>query len=227
MGSTAEAEAAARRALQLDPVNTARYRELAWVLALGGRFDEAQREIDRALALNPRSFETFFLKGWTHELAGQPDAAFAAYREGLHLNGVPEDALRRVETIYRSEGLAGYYRGWLNARPRSDSTPISDTWRAMIEARVGDRDKAIESLRQAYRKREGALAWVNVEPSFRALRSDPRFQQIASRSELRTRGSPAEPSADLHLFLRTSGVLAALASDANRGGVFSPREPEG
>jgi len=180
-GQHAEATAAARRALQLDPVNTARYTELSWVLALGGRYDEALREIERALQLNPRSFETYLMKGWTYELTGQPDAAFAAYREGLRIGGAPEEALRRIEAVYRAEGLAGYYRGWLDRQPRNGSGPMSDTWRAQLYVRVGDMDRAIESLEQAYRKREGALAWVNVEPTFDVLRSDARFQHIAAR----------------------------------------------
>jgi transcriptional activator of cad operon len=180
LGRHAEAITAARRALQLDPVNTARYNELAWVLALGGRYDEALRETERALQLNPRSFETHLMKGWTYELTGQPDAAFAAYREGLRLAGVPEEGLRRAEAVYRAEGLAGYYRAWLDQQRHSGATPMSDTWRAMVCVRAGEMDRAIESLQQAYRKREGALAWVNVEPTFQRLRSDIRFQQIAA-----------------------------------------------
>lgn len=178
-GQHADAIAAARRALQLDPVNTARYTELAWVLALAGRHDETMREIDRALQLSPRSFETHLMKGWASELAGQPDAAFAAYRDALRLSGAPEDSLQRIDAVYRSSGLAGYYRGWLD-RGATDG-PMSDTWRAQLYVRVGELDHAIASLERAYQKREGALAWVNVEPSFQPLRSDARFQQIAAR----------------------------------------------
>jgi DNA-binding winged helix-turn-helix (wHTH) protein/Tfp pilus assembly protein PilF len=179
-GRYAEAVTAARRALQLDPVNTARYNELAWVLALGGRHADARREIDRALQLNPQSFETHLMKGWTYELAGQPDAAFAAYRDGLRLGGAPEAALRRADAVYRAEGLAGYYRAWLN-RPQPDgAAPMSDTWRAQLYVRVGEFDRAIESLEHAFQKREGALVWVNVEPSFEPLRPDARFRQIAA-----------------------------------------------
>jgi DNA-binding winged helix-turn-helix (wHTH) protein/tetratricopeptide (TPR) repeat protein len=173
------AVSAARRALQLDPVNAARYTELAWVLALSGRHDEALREIERALQLNPRSFETYLMKGWTCELAGQPDAAFSAYRDALRARGAPEEALRRIDGVYRAEGLAGFYRSSLNQR--GGSTPMSDTWRAQLYVRAGDPERAIESLQHAYERREGALAWVNVEPSFAALRSDMRFQQIAAR----------------------------------------------
>jgi DNA-binding winged helix-turn-helix (wHTH) protein/tetratricopeptide (TPR) repeat protein len=176
-GQYAEAVAAARRALQLDPVNTARYTELAWVLGLGGRHGEALHELERALQLNPRSFPAYMMKGWAWETAGQPDAAFAAYREGLRLGGVSEESLRNLEADYRAEGLAGCYRRWL----QRGGMPMSDTFRAQMYVRVGELDRAIESLDHAYQKGEGALAWVNVEPSFQVLRSDPRFQRIAVR----------------------------------------------
>ncbi|MGH9816793.1 MAG: TPR end-of-group domain-containing protein, partial [Candidatus Acidiferrales bacterium] len=121
------------------------------------------------------------MKGWTEELAGQPDAAFAAYRQGLRVGGVPEKAQRRMEAAYRTGGLAGYYRRWLELMRSGDAPPVSNAWRAQIYARAGDFDSAIQSLEQAYEKREGALAWMNVEPSFDALRSDARFQRIAGR----------------------------------------------
>jgi DNA-binding winged helix-turn-helix (wHTH) protein/tetratricopeptide (TPR) repeat protein len=178
-GQHAEAVAAARRALQLDPVNTARYTELAWVLALGGRHGEALSEIERALQLNPRSSETYLMKGWACEVAGQADAAFAAYREGLRLLGVPDESLQRMAAEYRAAGLAGCYRGWLNRR--GGGTLMSETRRAQLYVRMGELDHAIESLEHAYRKRESALAWVNVDPSFQLLRSDARFQQLAAR----------------------------------------------
>jgi tetratricopeptide (TPR) repeat protein len=176
-GNVVAAVAAAKRALQLDPVNTARYTELAWVLSLGGRFDEALREVERALLLNPRSVQALVAKGWTLEMAGQPAAAFAAYREALRLGGAPEDLQRRMDAAYRAEGLAGYYRTWLSY----GGAPRSETWRAQLYVRTGQLDRAMESLAQALQRREGALAWVRVDPGFQPLRSDARFRGIADR----------------------------------------------
>ncbi|MCI0625989.1 MAG: tetratricopeptide repeat protein [Acidobacteria bacterium] len=180
-GQHAEAVAAAQRALQLDPVNTARYNELAYMLVLGGRYDDGLREIERSLRLNPRSFETHLTEGWIYELAGQPDAALRAYRNALRIAGVSDTQLQSMESHYHSEGLAGYYRYWLNQEQQGVSLRMSDTLRAKVYVRAGQFDHAIESLEHAYRKREGALAWVNVEPTFKPLRSDARFQQIAAR----------------------------------------------
>ena len=180
-GRYAEAVDSARTALQLDPVNTARYTELAWVLALARRYDEAQHEIERALALNPRSFEAYLMKGWISDLAGDPAAAFRAYHDGLRMTGAPDEALRRIENVYRTRGLAGYYRNWLDLQGRGSKLPMSSTFRAQLCVHAGKTDQALEFLEDAYKRHEGALAWVNVEPSFQSLRSEPRFKMIAER----------------------------------------------
>ena len=179
-GKHAAAVTSARRALQLDPVNTARYTELAWVWALAGNYNEALRQIDRALTLNPRSFETHLMKGWTSELAGDSAAAFHAYYEGLRMAGASEESLTGIEAIYRRDGLPGYYRSWLDVQRRGGKMPMSSTWRAQVYIHAGQPDRALEALEEAYQKHEGALAWVNVEPSFQSLRSEPRFQVIAA-----------------------------------------------
>lgn len=178
-GKHTEAVASARRALQLDPVNTARYTELAWVLTLAGSYEEALHEIDRALDLSPRSFEAYLMKGWTSDLAGDSAAAFHAYYDGLRMVAAPEETLKRIEAIYQRDGLPGYYRSWLDAQRRGGKMPMSSTWRAQLYIHAGQRDDALHALEEAYQKHEGALAWVNVEPSFRSLHSEPRFRVIA------------------------------------------------
>ena len=173
-----EAATSAKMALRLDPVNTARYTELAGVFTLGGRYDEALHEIGRALQLSPRSFESHLMKGWIYELSGKPDSAFVTYRQGLRIVNVPDAMLTALDSAYRAAGLRGFYRAWL-AR-RGGGAPLSHTFQAQIYSRAGQLDSALHSLERAYEKHEGALAWVNVEPTFRPLRSDARFQRIAA-----------------------------------------------
>ena len=179
-GKHADAVASARVALQLDPVNTARYTELAWVLTLAGKYADAQNEVERALALNPHSLEAYLMKGWISDLGGAPGKAFQAYYDGLRIAGVPDERLRGVQNVYRTRGLPGYYRNLLDVPRQGSKMPMSSTFRAQLYVRAGEPDRALESLEEAYKKRESALAWVNVEPSFQFLRSEPRFKMIAA-----------------------------------------------
>jgi tetratricopeptide (TPR) repeat protein len=49
---------------------------------------------------------------------------------------------------------------------------------AVLYIGLGDKDRAIEWLERAVQERSGLLVYVNVEPVFDPLRSDPRFQSL-------------------------------------------------
>ena len=55
-----QADAASRRALELDPGSSEAHAARGLAVALRGRFDDAEREFLRAIALNPGSFEAHY-----------------------------------------------------------------------------------------------------------------------------------------------------------------------
>ena len=119
------------------------------------------------------------MKGWVREVAGEPEQAFEAYLAGLRVVGVPQQSLEQYEAAYRARGLPGFFQevlAWSATVPQA-----SETWRAQLYTRAGQPERAIQALERAYAKREGALAWMSVEPTFRPLHSDARFRQIAAQ----------------------------------------------
>jgi len=48
-------------------------------------------------------------------------------------------------------------------------------------ARLGERDKSLEWLERAYEMRSGLLIWLNIQPAFNFLRSDPAFLDLLKR----------------------------------------------
>jgi hypothetical protein len=52
---------------------------------------------------------------------------------------------------------------------------------AILYARLGDNDKALESLEQAYTERHPAMAEIGIEPALDPLRADIRFRGLLSR----------------------------------------------
>jgi len=53
-----------------------------------------------------------------------------------------------------------------------------------IYVALGDNDKALQSLERAYSGRSAWMPWLNVEPKFDPLHSDPRFQDLLHRLHL-------------------------------------------
>jgi tetratricopeptide (TPR) repeat protein len=52
---------------------------------------------------------------------------------------------------------------------------------AILYAQIGEADKALESLEQAYRERQLPMTEIGVEPALDPLRTDVRFQALLRR----------------------------------------------
>jgi hypothetical protein len=52
---------------------------------------------------------------------------------------------------------------------------------AVTYTRLGDKDKAFRWLQKAYEDRNSEMAFLNVEPFWDPLRSDPRFRDLVHR----------------------------------------------
>lgn len=48
----------------------------------------------------------------------------------------------------------------------------------MVEAALGDCDRAFRSLQQAYDERSASLVFLKIRRRLAPLRGDPRFQQL-------------------------------------------------
>jgi hypothetical protein len=49
---------------------------------------------------------------------------------------------------------------------------------AILYVRTKDYKQALDALEKAYEEREGGVVYINVEPLFKPLRSDPRFRKM-------------------------------------------------
>jgi tetratricopeptide (TPR) repeat protein len=58
---------------------------------------------------------------------------------------------------------------------------VSPIYRARIHAGLGEKDRAIALLRQAYDERSDHVLYLNTTPFFDSLRSDPRFVELLRR----------------------------------------------
>lgn len=63
---------------------------------------------------------------------------------------------------------------------------------AIVYARLGEKNKSIGALEQAYVERQLAMTEIAIEPALDPLRSEPRFRGIAPPSGLGKMKSVAE-----------------------------------
>jgi TolB-like protein/Flp pilus assembly protein TadD len=207
------ADAALKRALELEPGNATVVRRGAALAATLGRSEEAIRLDRRAVEIDPLNGRTYFGLGLDTWYAGRPDEAEAAFREALELNpeypgahtflgavyltrSKPEPALEEIEKekepFWHRFGLA-LARHALGTRKEADAAlgelleKDKDAWAfqiAEVYAFRGETDKAFEWLERAYAQRDSGLASMKGDPLLRSLESDPRYPTFLKKMRL-------------------------------------------
>jgi TolB-like protein/class 3 adenylate cyclase len=82
----AEALAAAKQAVALDHSDGYAHASLAYVLLKFREYDQAEREIDLALSLNPNHVNIIMTSAWTSVVSGDPERAIARIMRARRLN---------------------------------------------------------------------------------------------------------------------------------------------
>lgn len=142
----AAAEESFRRALELDPENTAARHWFAMMLTVVGRFEEAITHIDHAQALQPESRLLCVKAATIYTSAGQ----FARARAQLERCGerYPDYALADRERgfLLLKQGQIEAARTALEAAAQKSSGAKSNAALAYVYGRLGDPDKARQIL---------------------------------------------------------------------------------
>ena len=204
------AEASYRRALELAPGNALVLHRAGQLAETLGRFDEAISLYRRAAGQNPLGDENYFRLGVTLFAADRLAEAAAALSMALELapqkftvrawlavvllfQGRAEEALaeamRESNEPFRLLALAIIHHA--AARQAEADAALQELAEKYADlgayqvaeayAARGAVDPAFEWLEQAYVQRDPGTAWVMVDPLFRALHSDSRWDPFLRR----------------------------------------------
>ena len=66
---------------------------------------------------------------------------------------------------------------------------VSPHWRSVIHAALGEKERALDCLAQAWDVRSVQLIWLGVDPSFDSLRDEPRFLEVFEKMKIPTSSS--------------------------------------
>ncbi|PYX94647.1 MAG: hypothetical protein DMG67_01005, partial [Acidobacteria bacterium] len=104
--------------------------------------------------------------------------AFAEFQRVAELSGYSSQFVNDIHRTYENSGVTGYWqmRGRFIEK-LADKIDLA-TEAAIVYARTGDKERALQFLRKATAGREFRLILLNVEPAFDSLRSDQRFQDL-------------------------------------------------
>jgi TolB-like protein/lipoprotein NlpI len=207
------ADAEFTRALSLNPRDPMTLDFAARVACHRGRYEEALRHIDAALAVDPLNARAHRRKGFILYFTGDDLGAEREYRKSLdivpsfnwdHLmiswilvgRGDLQQALNEAQAEAvpgaRDQGLSVVYQA-LGRHAESDAALLRLTrefagWPtgvALAHAYRKEPGQAFEWLDKAYSERDAdLLLWVRGHPFLQPLRGDPRYQALMGRMNM-------------------------------------------
>jgi len=177
LGRPREAEEQCRKAIELDPLSPIGGWFYPMALYLELRFDEAIREADRVLGLDPNFSPEHLILSFIYEALGERDKSANSFLRFLELCGMQEFADESREA-YKTGGWEGYLRAMTSVEARSH---LPAYFVAANYVNLGDHDAALWALEDSYARREGMVVLVNTDPRLDPLRSELRFKDLIKK----------------------------------------------
>jgi tetratricopeptide (TPR) repeat protein len=175
-----EAEAEMKKAVEIDPIDPLCQGYLAWFYLSKGDYETALAEARKTLQLDPNYTMAYFVMGTAYSEMGMHFEAIEMHKKGLSISPGYESGLG---VAYAK---AGQKENALELAAGMEKNV--DKWYAWalaeIYAALGDKDKTIYYLEEAYRLRQDFMPWIRETRSFKPFLNDQRFKDIVKRLNL-------------------------------------------
>ena len=185
MGRHDEAVAVMEEARSLDPISKPSNGMLGTIYYWAHRFDQAADQFHKNIALHLDSTLDHHYLGRCYELKAMYPEAVEEYLVEMSLNGATRDQLMTFRRAFVKSGIIGFKREGLNSSlAGSKAHYVNPFYIAQSFAGLGNKDLTFQWLEKAYQERNQGIAFLNTEPVFDSLRTDPRFQDLLTRLRL-------------------------------------------
>jgi tetratricopeptide (TPR) repeat protein len=178
-----------RQALELDPLSAILHSVDAQVSYFARRYEEAITKCRKGLEIEPEFPFAHYMLALASEQLGRFEDAVDHLQKPLELarrSPLIEAELGRAYALWGKEAKA---RQILQALERTREERYVPAYSfAQVHAGLGDREPALCWLERANEERSARMVFVNVDPAFDALRSDPQFPELLRRAKLPARG---------------------------------------
>ncbi len=148
-------------------------------------FAGAVRLMEPALEVGPNTIPALPWLGLAYVRLGRVQDAIAVLEPTSRRADVRAGVQAALAVAYVAAGRQAEARALLHAlETRAKREYYPRTWLVRVYAALGDNDRALTWLETAYDERDGWLTTANVDPSFDALRGEPRFRTILAKIRL-------------------------------------------
>jgi serine/threonine-protein kinase len=183
LGDPAEARRSALKAHQLEPLSGNILTNLAWTYFAERRFPEAERELRRALELDPDALYPLWACGLTLRMEGRHEEAIVMHERAAQITERSQTwYLGNLGWSYGAGGRREDARKVLDElRERSSREYVAPFHLAFVHMGLGDFDAAVAELELACEQRNALAWWPRTAAHFDPVRSHPRFGNVLAK----------------------------------------------
>jgi TolB-like protein/DNA-binding winged helix-turn-helix (wHTH) protein len=186
-GKPAEAEAQMRAALALDPKALILRTNLGWLHYTNRQYPLAIEEMQSVVVENPDFLTAHYKLWWTYSVTRDTPHAMQELMAIARLQFKPYDA-NKIAAAYEKHGYPAALEATTEATHEYPPYLLIDDARRLSFA--GDRKASLEQLQHALDFREGGAIFVESDPAFDALRSDPQYVSMVRELHAGSQSSP-------------------------------------
>ena len=177
-----DAIAEMKLARELDPLALIINTEVGWAYYFARQYDHAIEQYQKSLEMDPGFGVAHMFMGTAYVQQGRYAEGIAELLKAIKLSG---GGVGMNGLLGHAYARAGDKEAALRMIAELTQQPagkyVSPYNLALIYAGLGETDKTLELLDEACEHRSLFLAWLNVEPMFESVRSDPRFAELVKR----------------------------------------------
>jgi TolB-like protein/Tfp pilus assembly protein PilF len=176
LGRLPEAVTQIEHAAQLDPLSAQVHSTFGRILYRARKFDEAIVHLNRAIELEPRNAVAWRRLGDVHDQMGKYAEALACHQKAQALLTNPRNGdSEGIARVYAHMGMVSEARQML--KRLGNRSPA-------VYAALGEKDTAFRLLFMSVDQRINWSLFINSDPSFDSLHSDPRWKELLRRMNL-------------------------------------------
>jgi serine/threonine protein kinase/Tfp pilus assembly protein PilF len=187
MGRHSEAIAAVKKARELDPLSPRINANVGFILYFARQYDNAIEELQRIPQMDTGGGAPYLYLGMAYLQEGKTQEGIDALEKNNRISDSP--AADALDLAY-GYAVAGRREDSLKLLHQVMGEPhrtyMPALWVARVYVALGEKENAMTWLRKAYDERSPQLPFLNVDPRWDPLRSDPQFQDLLRRMKLQS-----------------------------------------
>jgi TolB-like protein/Flp pilus assembly protein TadD len=182
LGRAENALAEVYKAQELDPMSLQVGVEVAWNLYMARKYEKAVQQAMRTIDMEPEFPATGHILGLALEQLGRYDEAIERFQKTSERSEMHQTVMASLAHAYARCGRTKDAESiWNELTTDSAKRYVAPYLFGVIHAGLGETEQAIAWLERALETHDVWMIWLNRDPRFDFLRTEPQFQNLLRR----------------------------------------------